>query len=506
METYLPLIQATLTEWLQLTIDHPLYAAVLVISIWLLTTLFYSIKVASLNKKNAASEYARTNAETNLNTAKQQLKQAQTELTTLTEKLGQQQQAADAAKQRALAAEQQNAQRNQQLAAIIQRLASSFDIGERPVQVIDNLKADDLWQQHDKVISKLIEALRTEQQAKTELEKFYQAEKTKLAETQTQLVSLQTNLDSQTSLVLALQTQTTALQQQQHDTQRDLTDTLRKHQADLARLLQLEQQAEKLANAQIQFDVTRYTPITPVETTPIYNDTVEQPTLNASAKPDEATIKLQNLFKKPEQPPVQIQEDNVITPPQETAQRVVITESSLTDNAKPAAEIMVDSSQKANSGSVLKGWYNKLTTKKSAIPEIVPEPVVEIQPEPLPELLVMELAPATNVEPIEENSNTSDLKGLYQKFSPTKPEQAEVAFEPALAESITETAEKPSNIGQLKGLYQKYTAKKTHEKDLAPESFDDTSSSLEDRADQITEKLEQLKGLYGKFFSKKDQE
>jgi hypothetical protein len=55
-------------------------------------------------------------------------------------------------------------------------------------------------------------------------------------------------------------------------------------------------------------------------------------------------------------------------------------------------------------------------------------------------------------------------------------------------------------------LYQKYTAKKTHEKDLAPESFDDTSSSLEDRADQITEKLEQLKGLYGKFFSKKDRE
>jgi hypothetical protein len=525
----LPAIQATLDEWLQLTIAQPLYAAAIAIVVWLLTALLYSIRISGLNKKNIASENARTSAEANLNTAQQQRQQAQTELATLTEQLTQQQQSADAEKLRALASEQQNAQRNQQIAAIIQRLASSFDIGERPVQVIDNLKADDLWQQHDKVISKLIETLRTEQLAKTELEKFYQAEKVKVSETEARLSSLQANLDSQSNLVLTLQ-------QQQNDTQRNLTDTLEKYHTTLARLLPLEQQAEKLANAQIQFDATRYMPIAPVETTPAYNDTVEQPVLDASVKLDEATTKLQNLFKKPEQPPLQIQEDNLITPPQETAQRVV-TESSLTDNAKPTAEIIADISEKADSGSVLKGWYNKLTTKKSATPEIVPEPVVE--PEPLtriesveeiaektskpsalkglyqkfttakpeqPEVVleppVTEPAPATNVEPVEENSNTSGLKDLYQKFSPIKPEQPEAAFEPPLAESITETAEKTSNIGQLKGLYQKYTAKKTHEKDLAPESFDNASSSLEDKADQITEKLEQMKNLYGKFFSK----
>jgi len=112
METYLPVIQATLDEWLQLTIAHPLYAAALAISVWLLTTLFYSIKVAGLNKKNVASEKARTSAETNLNTAQQQLQQAQAELATLTEQLAQQQQATDAEKQRALASEQQHAQRN----------------------------------------------------------------------------------------------------------------------------------------------------------------------------------------------------------------------------------------------------------------------------------------------------------------------------------------------------------------------------------------------------------
>lgn len=518
METYLPVIQATLDEWLQLTIAHPLYAAALAISVWLLTALLYGIRIAGVNKKNVVSEKARTSAETNLNTAQQQLQQAQTEVATLTEQLAQQQQAADAEKQRALASEQQHAQRNQQISAIIQRLASSFDIGERPVTVIDNLKADDLWQQHDKVITKLIEALRTEQQAKTELEKFYQAEKTKLAETQTQLVSLQTNLDSQTNLVLALQTQTTALQQQQNDTQRDLTDALRKHQTDLARLLQLEQQATQFTHTQPHLDTAPIAPAPePVQAVKVEPVTaaIEEPVLSPSVAIDEATTKIQDLFKKSQQPSAPVTPENEVTPLVQAVEQVVeqpeVAPAPPVIEPEPLAtvEAVIETPEKTSKVSALKGMYQKFTTSK-----------VESEPT----TLVTEPESATIEEAAEKTSKGSALKGLYNKFTTSKAEQVEPAPvipvaepepivlvvepepTPAIKVAVVEEAppEKLSNTGQLKSLYQKYTKGKVHEKDLAPESFDDSSSSLEDTADQITEKLDQLKGLYGKFFSKKD--
>ena len=528
METYLPVIQATLDEWLQLTIAHPLYAAALAISVWLLTALLYGIRIAGVNKKNVVSEKARTSAETNLNTAQQQLQQAQTEVATLTEQQAQQQQAADAEKQRALASEQQHAQRNQQISAIIQRLASSFDIGERPVTVIDNLKADDLWQQHDKVITKLIEALRTEQQAKTELEKFYQAEKTKLAETQTQLVSLQTNLDNQTSLVLALQTQTTTLQQQQNDTQRDLTDTLRKHQTDLARLLQLEQQAAQFTHTQPHLDTAPIAPVlAPVQAATVEPVTaaIEEPVLSPSVAVDEATTKIQDLFKKSQQPSAPATPEHEVMPlvqaVEQVAEQPEVAPAPPVIEPEPlvTVEPVVETPEKTGKVSTLKGLYQKFTTSKAE------------QPEPAPAISVVEpeSAPAIKEEAAEKSSKSSALKGLYNKFTTSKAEQVEPAPvvlvaepepAPAIKEAVEEAAvvsvvepepataiktpEKPSNGGQLKGLYQKYTKGKVHEKDLAPESFDDSSSSLEDTADQITEKLEQLKGLYGKFFSKKD--
>ncbi|MDD1611013.1 MAG: hypothetical protein LUO95_10610 [Methylococcaceae bacterium] len=510
METYLPVIQATLDEWLQLTIAHPLYAAALAISVWLLTALLYGIRIAGVNKKNVVSEKARTSAETNLNTAQQQLQQAQTEVATLTEQQAQQQQAADAEKQRALASEQQHAQRNQQISAIIQRLASSFDIGERPVTVIDNLKADDLWQQHDKVITKLIEALRTEQQAKTELEKFYQAEKT------------------QTSLVLALQTQTTTLQQQQNDTQRDLTDTLRKHQTDLARLLQLEQQAAQFTHTQPHLDTAPIAPVlAPVQAATVEPVTaaIEEPVLSPSVAVDEATTKIQDLFKKSQQPSAPATPEHEVMPlvqaVEQVAEQPEVAPAPSVIEPEPlvTVEPVVETPEKTGKVSTLKGLYQKFTTSKAE------------QPEPAPAISVVEpeSAPAIKEEAAEKSSKSSALKGLYNKFTTSKAEQVEPApvvlvAEPEPAPTIKEaveeaavvsvvepepataikTPEKPSNGGQLKGLYQKYTKGKVHEKDLAPESFDDSSSSLEDTADQITEKLEQLKGLYGKFFSKKD--
>lgn len=504
MEIYLPVIKATLAEWLQLTIDHPLYAAALIIGVWLLTALLYSIKIAGLNKKNLLSEQARTTVETTLNTAQQQLQQVQDEVTAITEQLEQQQQLTETEKQRVVTTEQQLAQRNHDIASTIQSLASSFDIGERPLTAPQDLKADELWQQHDKTIKKLIERLHTEQQAKTELEKFYQAEKIKLAETEAKLDSLQINLDSQTSLVLALQTQTTTLQQQQNDTQRDLTEVLKKHQADLARLLQLEQQAVLVTHAQTQ-ETTPVTPIAP----PVHAEIVEQAVLTPSVEEaNQAVSKMQDLFKKPQQPPTPVP----AIPEIET----IILEQAITDilvnNEQPeiapveepeplaTVEAVAEIPEKTPKVSALKGMYQKFTTSKTE------------QAEPIPTSSIADAEiKVDTIQETDEEPKSSALKGFYQKFTSNKaePEAAPAvpATEPASTstiktEIVEETPEKTSNIQQLKGLYKKYTTPKVQEKDLAPESFDDSSSSLEDAADRITEKLEQLKGLYGKFFSK----
>lgn len=521
MEAYLPIIQTTLAEWLQFTLAQPLYAAALVISIWLLTSILYSIKIAGLKKKNLVSEQARTAAETTLNTAQQQLHQAQDDTLALTEQLAQQQKTVTAEQQRAQTAEQQLAQRNQDIFATIQSLASSFDIGERPLPVPENSKADDLWQQHDKVIKQLIEYLRTEQLAKTELDKFYQAEKAKLVATEAQLVSLQTNLDSQTSLVLALQTQTTSLQQQQNDTQRDLTDALKKHQADLTRLLQLEQQASTVAHAQPSF-AAPIAPVTPAPVTPVIT-VAEEPAVTPNPVADDSATKMQDLFKKQQAASV-IPEPEVKAPVE--IPELLIPEfvplnqpAELTPVApiiEPEPVVIADAIEKTPKVSALKGMYNKFTTSKA-------EPSVEPKP-----------APVTLVEQTPEKaSKQAALKGLYKKFTTSKTEPAPVApapksvpaaviseIEPESApimpiaepvpaikvEAVEKTPEKPINMEQLKNVYQKNTTPKVQIKDLAPESFDDSSSKLEDVADQITEKLEKMKGLYGKFFSKKDNE
>jgi peptidoglycan hydrolase CwlO-like protein len=520
MEAYLPIIQTTLDEWLQLTLAQPLYAAALVISIWLLTSILYSIKMAGLKKKNLVSEQARTTAETTLNTAQQQLQQTQNDTLALTEQLAQQQKTTTAEQQRAQTAEQQLTKRNQDIAATIQSLASSFDIGERPLPVPENPKADDLWQQHDKVIKQLIERLRTEQLAKTELETFYQAEKTKLAATEAQLVSLQTNLDSQTSLVLALQTQTTSLQQQQNDTQRDLTDALKKHQADLTRLLQLEQQATSVAHTPSPVAA----PIAPVTPTPVAQVTAvtEEIVVSPSVTVDDSAAKMQDLFKKPQPAPVipepeisalvQVAEPEPIIP--EFASFNEPAELTPVESIREPEPIIVDVVEKTPKTSALKGMYKKFTTSKA---EPKPEPVAVVKQTP---------------------EKSSALKGLYKKFTTSKPEQTEsvpapilpivepepmpvmqiVEPEPAPApapapvapvvelvtktEVIEKSPEKPSDITQLQGLYPKHTAPKIQIKDLAPESFDNSSNKLEDVADQITEKLEKMKGLYGKMFSK----
>ena len=256
METYLPIIKTILSDWFQLTLNNPLYAVTLATVVWLLTAIIYSIKVASLKKKNIASEKARIELQNNLNTAQQQMQKMQEELTANTGQMEKAKQFAQNEAQRAAGLEEQISQRNKQIAGIIQSLATSFDLGERPLPVTEDIKAEGLWQQHDRAITLLTTRLRSEQLAKTELQQSYQAETLKRTEKEALIEALQTTLVTQTTQVAkleqALAEQQSMLQQQLDSAQQALSFALEKHQFDLAHLDELKQQAFELVHTRQQ--------------------------------------------------------------------------------------------------------------------------------------------------------------------------------------------------------------------------------------------------------------
>jgi hypothetical protein len=260
METYLPIIKAYLADWIQVTVNNTKYAVALAIAVWLLCTILYSIRIAFLKRQAIASEKAHIEKQNDLNaalnTAQQQMQQIQEELAANTEQMEQAKQFAQKEAERAVKLEEQLTQRNKQVAGIIQSLHTSFDLGERPVPVMGDIKAEGLWQQHDRVINLITTRLQSEQQAKTELQQSYQAETAKRVEKEALLEILQSTLATQTSqlskLEQALEEQKSILQEQQEKAQQVLSQTLEKHLAELARLTELEQQALDLVNTKQQ--------------------------------------------------------------------------------------------------------------------------------------------------------------------------------------------------------------------------------------------------------------
>jgi len=87
METYLPLFKTLFADWVQLTINDPLYAAALAFIAWIVTASLYSIKIAFINKKSTARENARIDAITQLNDAQLKLKDVEQQLIESAEQL-----------------------------------------------------------------------------------------------------------------------------------------------------------------------------------------------------------------------------------------------------------------------------------------------------------------------------------------------------------------------------------------------------------------------------------
>jgi hypothetical protein len=240
METYLPFIKALLSEWYVFTLNNALYATALATAVWLLMATLYSIRIAFLKKGQVTREKAHIKS---LNAEQQLLQLNQEELASTVLQMEKAQSAVQDETQRALALEQLIYQRNQQIAGVIQSLATSFDLGERPLLASEDVKAESLWQQHDKVIMQLTERLRTALQAKIELQQTCQAETAKLAEKEALLDVLQTTLATHTNQLSRLEQafeQQKAILQQQDNAQQTLSDALKTYQPAVSRHVEPE--------------------------------------------------------------------------------------------------------------------------------------------------------------------------------------------------------------------------------------------------------------------------
>ena len=462
METYLHIIQSILSDWLLITLNNPVYAIAIAIAVFLLTAIIYSIRIASLNEQIAVSEKARLEMENQLNTAQQQRQHMQEELIATTGQMEQAKQLAQKEAERAGGLEEQLSQRNQRVAGIIQNLATSFDLGERPLPVMGDIKAEGLWQQHDRVVNLLSTRLQSEQQAKTELQHAYQAETAKRAEKEALLETMQATLASQTiqlsKLEQALEEQKSQLQEQQEKAQQVLSQTLEKHLAELARITELEQQTLDLVNTRQQLTQLE-------EKLTAKEALITQLEKDKSVEPD----------KTPPQPAPLKQEqiETIIELPK--AEETVLP-------APSGVEEQVVSSVKEQTGGVagkLKGLFGK--TKQEPItaePEAVEIRQVEepinlepVEPEEHPVAQVKEQTGGVAVK----------LKGMFGKTKQepisAEPEAVETRSDAEAIQAAPVEEEQPavspekSQLGKLKNLFgskQQPEETKQEEPDIQP--------------------------------------
>jgi len=242
MQAYLPIIQDQLFQWYQFTLDNAAYAAALVTSVWLLTVLFYRIRIAFINRRNRIKA---KEAQNSIDAAQQQAQKLQEELSANTARMEESEIAANTATQRALDLERRITEHNIKLNDSLRALTISFNLDRPASSAEGDLESEGLWQQYSAAIAQLTERLRAEQQAKTELQQAYQSETAKLAEKKTLLETLQAQLDAQTHQLAGLKEQNTLLQRQ-------ISDSAQKRQSDMARLAELEKLAVEWAHAKTQ--------------------------------------------------------------------------------------------------------------------------------------------------------------------------------------------------------------------------------------------------------------
>jgi len=431
-----------LLEWAQLTLANPAYAAALVAATVLLAMIVGSIKSIPIKRKAVASEKARVE---------------------LSNELAQSQQLAAGLQERL-------AQRNQQIAGTMQALTTGFELGEQALPAGEDSEADALWQQHDRVLAQLAGRLRSEQQAKAELQQSYQAEIGKRVEKEAVADALQNTLAEKTRQIAGLEQQS--------------AEILEKHAAQSARLAELEQQSlewqktrqqvelleakliakeAEFSQLQIRAEAQKAAELTPPPVQP-------EPLAEAASIPlpfPAETVAAAELI----QPPMQAKTEQVIEPTapavavaetiqaQGSSQTIVLPDWEYEPAVAAAPEVKA---QPASGSGGVAGKFKNLFGRSKAEPVAAAAPASEAAPVPVEANIQPETAAQAQSSAGFSESQIGKIKSLFGKPKQDAPAKEEVktveapaavsVSEPADAgEASAETAKKP--FGKIKNLF-----------------------------------------------------
>ena len=250
LQTLGPFFQKLMEEWYQLTLHNQEYAICLAISVWLLTAIFYSIRIGFLNKRNNQLVSAYRALQTKLTEVETQTQAIQQQLTEAGEKLQHSEQQIETEIQRAAGIEQRLNRSNQQLASSLSSLVGCFELN---LENLPNAEADNLLSEFSTVITRVSERFKNEQEAKTQLQLTMHAEAEKMAEKEAMVESLQSRLDNQTQQLAKLEMvveKYAAAERQMELDQQQFALERQQHQSEASRLAELEKQVA--AQAQIK--------------------------------------------------------------------------------------------------------------------------------------------------------------------------------------------------------------------------------------------------------------
>ncbi len=462
MQDYLPEIKALLSDWYLLTLNNPLYAAAVVLTVWLCLVFFYNIKVLFLKKKQKISEQGRIELQNQLDTLQQEIKQSEAKLA---DSIQQEKQNKQAASDFA----EQVKERNLAIVAAIRSLAAKFDLNEQLVGSDSDMKAEFIWRQQDNVLTQLTERLEVAQKANNEREAMHQQEIGQLKEKEALISSLHATLDTQTKqfaqLEQALEAQKLRQQEQQIQAQQQLASTLEKHQLDFARLLNdLKNQTGvqtqsvrkvpavevKESESVVAVDIEQSTsepevqsnepeltqPVVEVASTPVSLDTEVEPL--AIEVPEVVIPAVSPSLEREETIPAPTVEP-VVSP--EPASKRKIVQPEIVNIIKREMPVIDETESKdtdynASSlklGNTFKGLLGKMTAKKKSkdkpvVDESAPEPANEqkiVQPA-IVNIIQREMPVADETESKDTNYNASILKlgntfkGLLGKMTAKK--------------------------------------------------------------------------------------
>ncbi len=237
MDAYLPMIQSILLDWYQLTLANPEYAGAVAVAVWLLTSIFYSIRIYFLKKATTTLVKLRLGLQSDLEAAQQQLQSSQTELAASVQQLAEVQTAAEESAQRAAGLEEKVVAGNRQLIDSIKALANKFELTEPSLPAANSADSGELWNRYAAISEQAVERFQTEQKGKTDLQLSLWAESAKLAEKDALLEPLQRKVEEQTAQVakleLALEEQKIRFERQQANAEKALAETVSRYQTEV---------------------------------------------------------------------------------------------------------------------------------------------------------------------------------------------------------------------------------------------------------------------------------